>query len=106
MTFSQKFILSFFLSAAVFAENLHVIGTFDFNNNGKSEMLKINGLVAPLEFVELDDNGNHKTLWIYSPENGGAIVDAKFADLDNDKALELIVIQKSDSLNNWLKIFE
>ena len=69
-------------------------------------MLKINGLVAPLEFVELDDNGNHKTLWIYSPENGGAIVDAKFADLDKDQSLELIVIQKSDSLNNWLKIFE
>jgi len=48
-------------------------------------MLKINGLVAPLEFVELDDNGNHKTLWIYSPENGGTIIDAKFADLDNDQ---------------------
>ena len=67
LTFSQKIFLSFFLSAAVFAENLHVVGTFDFNNNGKSEMLKINGLVAPLEVVELDGSGNHKTLWIYSP---------------------------------------
>ena len=99
-------VLYFGLTASIVAEDLHVIGTFDFNNNGKSEMLKINGLVAPLEFVELNNNGEHTTLWVYSPENGGSVVDAKFADLDNDRALELIVIQKSDSLNNWLKIFE
>ena len=87
--------LYFGLTASIVAEELHVIGTFDFNNNGKSEMLKINGLVAPLELVELNNNGEHTTLWVYSPDNGGSVVDAKFADLDNDNTLELIVIKKS-----------
>ena len=106
LSYSRLMMLYFGLTASIVAEELHVIGTFDFNNNGKSEMLKINGLVAPLELVELNNNGEHTTLWVYSPDNGGSVVDAKFADLDNDKTLELIVIQKSDSLNNWLKIFE
>tara|TARA_Y100001936_G_C16088987_1_gene684339 strand:+ start:1163 stop:3475 length:2313 start_codon:yes stop_codon:yes gene_type:complete len=95
--------LSFFASSL--ANNLHVIGTFDFNNNGKSEILKINGVGAPLEFVELDPSGNHTTIWAYSPERG-SVVDAKFADLNNDQISELIVIQKNDVEKGWLSIFE
>jgi hypothetical protein len=93
------------LGASLFADNMHVVGTFDFNNNGKSEILKINGLAAPLEFVELDSEGNHLPIWSYSPKEG-SIIDAKFADLDNDKILELIVVQKNDGLGNWIEVFE
>ena len=103
--YKQFIALCIGIGTSLFADNLHIVGTFDFNNNGKSEILKINGLVAPLEFVELDPSGNHLPLWTYSPEKG-TIVDAKFADLDNDKILELIVIQKNDDSSNWLKIFE
>ena len=93
------------LGASLFADNMHVVGTFDFNNNGKSEILKINGLAAPLEFVELDSEGNHLPIWSYSPKEG-SIIDAKFSDLDNDKILELIVVQKNDGLGNWIEVFE
>jgi len=35
----------------ILAKDLHVFGSFDFNHNGKSEIFKLNGLVAPLELV-------------------------------------------------------
>ena len=37
---------------------------------------------------------------------GGEIVDAKFADLNKDKVLELIVIQKNSRTESWIQIFE
>ena len=64
------------------AGNLYVFGTFDFNKNGESEILKLNGLVAPLELVELDGAGNHQTLWSFSPPPPIQIIDAKFSDLN------------------------
>ena len=91
--------------ATLVASNLHVIGTFDFNNNGKSEILKINGQIAPLEFIELDASGSHTTLWTYTPEKG-SIVDVQFADINNDQVFELIVIQKNDVEKGWLSVFE
>ena len=90
----------------IFADNLHIIGTFDFNNNGKNEFLKINGLNAPLELIEVNGSEGHQTIWSYSPEGDGEIVDAKFADLNKDKVLELIVIQKNSGTDNWIQIFE
>ena len=90
----------------IFADNLHIIGTFDFNNNGKNEFLKINGLNAPLEFIEINGSEGHQTIWSYSPIGDGEIVDAKFADLNKDKVLELIVIQKDSGTDSWIQIFE
>tara|TARA_B100001996_G_scaffold88557_1_gene65692 strand:+ start:9242 stop:11515 length:2274 start_codon:yes stop_codon:yes gene_type:complete len=94
------------ISASIFADNLHILGTFDFNDNGKGEILKINGLGAPLEFIELNGSDEHKTLWTYTPEAGGEIVDAKFVDLNKDKILELVVIQRNSDLDTWIQIFE
>ena len=83
-----------FSLGALIAGNLYIFGTFDFNKNGKSEILKLNGLVAPLELVELDDAGNHQTLWSYSPPPLIQIVDAKFGDLNQDDIPELVVAQQ------------
>ena len=91
---------------SIFANNLHIIGTFDFNNNGKGEILKINGLGSPLQFIELNGSEEHETIWSYDPEAGGEIIDAKFADLNNDKVLELIVVQRNDNSDNWIQVFE
>lgn len=90
----------------ILAKDLHVFGTFDFNHNGKSEIFKLNGLVAPLELVELNEDGTHSSLWRYTPKNEELIVDIKFADLNGDNVEELIVAQKGNSLNNWLVVFE
>ena len=106
MSYKRFIALCIGLCTSIFANNLHIIGTFDFNGNGKGEILKINGQGSPLEFVELDGSEEHKILWSYAPESGGQIVDAKFADINNDSALELIVIQRNDSADNWIQIFE
>ena len=90
----------------VFAKDLHVFGTFDFNRNGKSEIFKLNGLAAPLELVELSEDGSHLSLWQYAPKNEESIVDVKFADLNSDGIQELIVAQRGNKNNNWLSIFE
>ena len=97
----------FFLHCGfVLADNLSVFGTFDFNQNRKSEIFKLNGLLAPLELVELDKEGNHQTLWSYSPQDGSIIVDVKFSDLNQDKIPELIVAQRGADQNDWLSVFE
>ena len=90
----------------IIAKDLHVFGTFDFNRNGKSEIFKLNGLVAPLELVELNDDGSHRSLWQYTPADEELIVDVKFADLNGDEIQELIIAQRGNKLNNWLNIFE
>ena len=99
----RLFILCF---GFILAEDLHVFGTFDFNRNGKSEIFKLHGLAAPLELVELNQDGNHISLWQYAPENDESIVDIKFADLNSDGMEELIVAQRGNKDNNWLSIFE
>lgn len=88
------------------ARNLYLFGTFDFNKNGKSEILKLNGLVAPLELVELDDDGKHRTLWSFSPPSSIQIIDAKFSDLNQDDIPELVVAQQGDTSGVWLTVFE
>lgn len=88
------------------AGNLYIFGTFDLNNNGKSEILKVGGLVAPLEYVELDSNGAHETLWTFTPDSGGIIIDAKFSDLNQDGGVELVVIIQSGNNSEWIKVFE
>ena len=99
----RLFILCF---GFIIAKDLHVFGSFDFNRNGKSEIFKLHGLIAPLELIELNQDGSHLSLWQYTPENDESIVDVKIADLNSDGVQELIVAQKGNKNNNWLSIFE
>lgn len=102
--YSARFFV--FASGLLTAGNLYVFGTFDLNKNGKSELLKVGGLVAPLEYVELGSDGVHKTLWTFFPDSGGTIVDAKFSDLNQDGDNELVVLLRSGNNSEWLKVFE
>ncbi|MEA1882714.1 MAG: VCBS repeat-containing protein [Candidatus Marinimicrobia bacterium] len=102
--FSGCFLI--FACGLLTARNLYIFGTFDFNGNGKSEILKLGGISAQLEYVELNMDGNHQTLWQYSPDSGTKVIDAKFGDLNQDGIEELIIIQRSSDKAEWLKIFE
>ena len=62
----KQAILCLFLLQGLYAENLYVFGTFDFNQNGKSEIIKINNSSTVLEFVEIENSGEHTTIWSYS----------------------------------------
>ena len=100
------FCLCVFTSGLFATGDLYVFGTFDLNNNGKSEILKLGGLSAQLEYIELGPDGRHHTLWTYSPDEGTVVIDAKFNDLNNDGIKEIVVIQKSSKNSEWLKVFE
>ena len=90
LTFSM--VLFGFLSA----ENLYVFGTFDFNQNGRSEIITIIRLGTSLDFIELNKDGTHNKIWTFSPQqNSGSIVDAKFSDLNDDGFPELVIIPVS-----------
>ena len=106
MRFRALVCLFVFTAWSFAANNLYIFGTFDLNNNGKSEILKLGGLSAPLEYVELDRDGNHHALWTYVPSEGTIVIDAKFNDLNNDGIKELIVVQESNNDAEWLKVFE
>ena len=58
----KHLMLGIFLLDVLFAENLYVFGTFDFNQNGKSEVFKINRTVSKLEFVEIEIDGKHNII--------------------------------------------
>jgi len=104
--FRVLFCLCVFTSGLFATGDLYVFGTFDLNNNGKSEILKLGGLSAQLEYVELGADGSHHTLWTYSPDEGTVVVDAKFNDLNKDGIKEIIVVQESSNNSEWLKVFE
>nr|MCS5614282.1 VCBS repeat-containing protein [Candidatus Neomarinimicrobiota bacterium] len=106
MFFRVLFCLCVFTSGLFATGDLYVFGTFDLNNNGKSEILKLGGLSAQLEYVELGADGSHHTLWAYNPDEGTVVVDVKFNDLNNDGIKELIVVQESNKNSEWLKVFE
>ena len=105
MFFRVLFCLYVFTSGLFATGDLYVFGTFDLNNNGKSEILKLGGLSAQLEYVELGADGSHHTLWTYNPDEGTVVVDAKFNDLNNDGIKEIIVVQESSNNSEWLKVF-
>ena len=106
MFFRVLFCLCVFTSGLFATGDLYVFGTFDLNNNGKSEILKLGGLSAQLEYVELGADGSHHTLWTYNPDEGTVVIDAKFNDLNNDGIKEIIVVQESSNNSEWLKVFE
>ena len=81
----KNIILATFSFSLLYAENIYVFGTFDFNQNGKSEIFKLNTPSSKLEFVEIENDGKHNTIWAYSPDNENKIIlDAKFSDINND----------------------
>ena len=107
MLFFRTLIITFVFSCCFAgAENLYVFGPFDFNKNGKSEILKLNGLLAPLELVELDDSSRHKTLWSFKPPASVQIVDAKFSDLNQDGVPELVIALRDETSSSWLSVLE
>ena len=96
-------VLCGFLSAA----NLYVFGTFDFNQNGRSEIITISRLGTSLDFIELNRDGGHNKIWTYDAQkNGASILDAKFSDLNDDGFPEIVIIQSNGDEKNWIKIFE
>ena len=103
----KNIILATFLFSMLYAENIYVFGTFDFNQNGKSEIFKLNTPSSKLEFVEIENDGKHNTIWAYSPDNENKIIlDAKFSDINNDNIPEVIIIESNPFENNWIKIFQ
>ena len=103
----KNIILATFLFSMLYAENIYVFGTFDFNQNGKSEIFKLNTPSSKLEFVEIENDGKHNTIWAYSPDNENKIIlDAKFSDINNDNIPEVVIIESNPFENNWIKIFE
>ena len=103
----KNIILATFLFPMLYAENLYVFGTFDFNQNGKSEIFKLNTPSSKLEFVEIENDGKHNTIWAYSPDNENKIIlDAKFSDINNDNIPEVVIVESNPFENSWIKIFE
>ena len=91
----------------LYAENLYVFGTFDFNQNGKSEIFKLNTPSFKLEFVEIQNDVKHNTIWAYSPDSENKIIlDAKFSDINNDYNTEVDIVESNHFEYSWIKIFE
>ena len=68
--------LSVVLCGFLSADNLYVFGTFDFNQNGRSEIITINRLGTRLDFIELSRDGSHNKIWTYdAQQSGGSILD-------------------------------
>ena len=99
--------LSVVLCGFLSADNLYVFGTFDFNQNGRSEIITISRLGTSLDFIELNRDGGHNKIWTYDAQkNGASILDAKFSDLNDDGFPEIVIIQSNGDEKNWIKIFE
>ena len=82
-----------------------MFGTFDFNQNGRSEIITISRLGTSLDFIELSRDGSHNKIWTYNAQqNGISILDAKLSDLNDDGFPELVIIQTNGDEKNWFKI--
>ena len=105
--FYKHTILAVFLLPMLYAENLYVFGSFDFNQNGKSEIFKLKTPSSKLEFVEIENDGKHNIVWTYIPDNENKVIlDAKFSDINNDNIPEVVIIESNTIDNSWIKIFE
>jgi|GEM_PF-443008 len=103
----NKLAFSVFLFGYLSAQNLYVFGTYDFNQNGRSEIITLNGLGTSLDFIELNKDGSHNKIWTYNPQqDSGSILDAKLSDLNGDDFPELVIIESNNFENSWIKIFE
>ena len=110
MRFFQAIFLGvFLLSNAEGKETFHVKGPFDLDKDKANECLILNSKDYSLLFVEVNSSGLNDTLWSYKFKNEISIADGDFIDLDNDGALDLIVIPKIinvDKNNPWIYVFK
>ena len=93
MRFFQAIFLGvFLLSNAEGKEAFHVKGPFDLDKDNANECLILNSKDYSILFVEINSSDVYDTLWSYKFEDEITIADGNFIDLDNDGALELIII--------------
>ena len=92
--FPALFLGVFLLSNAEGEEAFHLKGTFDLNKDKVNECILFNIREHSIIYVEINSSGVNDTLWSYKFENEITITDGDFVDLDNDGALELIIIPK------------
>ena len=109
MRFFQAIFLGvFLLSNAEGKESFHIKGPFDLDKDQANECLIFNSKDHSILFVEINSPGVNDTLWSYKFENEITIADGNFIDLDNDGALELIVIPNIINVAKdrpWLYVF-
>ena len=104
---SNGIIFTVFLHFVLYSEDMFVKGTYDLDQDGMSEILLFTE--NNLRFVEMDAEGQHRSLWGITPENY-FVKDAFIYDLQNDGIYELIVLAdyfpgfRADSID-WLKLF-
>ena len=72
-------LLALLLSVSLKAKSLKLTGTFDLNGNNRSELLLLKS--GGLQYVEIEDNGEHREIWYYHPngDRSAAVMDAVLA---------------------------
>ena len=106
--FQAMFLGVFLLSYAVGKEAFHIKGPFDLDKDKSNECLILNSKEHSILFVEINSLGENDTLWSYKFQDGTTIADGNFIDLDNDGAVELIIIPNIinvDGNSPWLYVF-
>jgi len=110
MRFFQAIFLGvFLLSYAEGKEAFHIKGPFDLDKDKSNECLILNSKEHSILFVEINSLGENDTLWSYKFQDGTTIADGNFIDLDNDGAVELIIIPNIinvDENSPWLYVFK
>jgi len=109
MRFFQAIFLGvFILSSAEGKEAFHIKGPFDLDKDKNTECLILNSKEYSILFVEINSLGENDTIWSYKFEDGTTIADGNFIDLDDDGAVELIIIPNIinvDKNSPWLYVF-
>ncbi len=104
-------LLVLLLSISLSARPIKLAGTYDLNGNDRSELLLLKG--GGLQYVEIEDNGDHREIWYYHPDGdrSAAVVDAVLANINDDPNPELIAIISAPSIKTdkkvpWLVVFK
>ncbi|MFL3045111.1 MAG: hypothetical protein ACJZ1S_04850 [Candidatus Neomarinimicrobiota bacterium] len=104
-------LLVLLLSVSLPAKSIKLAGTFDLNANNNSELLLLKG--GGLQYVEIEDNGDHREIWYYHPngDRSAAVMDAVLANINDDPNPELIAIISAPSIETdkkvpWLVVFK
>ena len=104
-------LLVLLLSVSLSAKSIKLVGTYDLNGNDRSELLLLRG--GGLQYIEIEDNGDHREIWYYHPngDRSAAVVDAVIANINDDPKPELIAIISAPSIEThkkvpWLVVFK
>jgi len=99
------------ISLCLYGKPIKVIGTYDLNKNNLNEVLILKD--GGIQYVEIDDDGNHQELWYYHPNGvrSAFIVDVVLANINQDPNPEIIAIISSPSIISdkktpWLVAFK